>query len=154
MSPPTERVFTMTDYYDGPRCGIADYRGRAHLYRSLWADSTVGDLDVFELIPIDSQTLDLALEDWAIRLRWVAAFHRGETSLDMHPALPDDKPRHERLTALLKPLLAIRSHQAIMATAEFVWPSSGCPGVDAPVGVRWTVTDRPLDYITPEDGVD
>jgi hypothetical protein len=141
----------MTDYYDGPRGGIADYCGRAHLYRSLWTDSDGGSSDFFELIPIDEQTVELALEDWAIWRRWEAAFHRGETSLDMHPALPDDKSRHETLTALLVLRLAVRSQQPIIATAEFDWPSSGGPALGAPVGVRWRVTDPPADYIAPED---
>jgi hypothetical protein len=33
-----ERVHTMTDYYDGPRGGIADFRGTPHLYESEWRD--------------------------------------------------------------------------------------------------------------------
>ena len=56
----------MTDYYDGPRGGVADFMGRPHIYRSLWADIDHERADVFELAPIDDQTLALALEDWQI----------------------------------------------------------------------------------------
>ena len=35
---PFERVFTMTDFYDGPRCGIANFDGRPHVYDALFND--------------------------------------------------------------------------------------------------------------------
>jgi hypothetical protein len=35
---PFEKVYTMTDYYDGPRRGIADFDGRPHFYDSEWDD--------------------------------------------------------------------------------------------------------------------
>jgi hypothetical protein len=150
MSQPTEHVYSMTDYYDGPRGGIANYCELPHVYRTLWADIDRNRPDVFELIPIDGQTLTLALEDWAIWRRWEAAFHRGETSQDTHPALPEDRLRHEELTALLHRLLPDRSSTAITAIADFDWPPPGSPlwGGGAPVGVRWTVVDRPMDCVT------
>lgn len=33
-----ETVHILTDWYDGPRRGIADYRGRPHLFESEWSD--------------------------------------------------------------------------------------------------------------------
>jgi hypothetical protein len=59
MSQQLERVYTMTDYYDGPRGGVADYCGRPHVYRTLWADIDHDCPDVFELAPIDDATLAL-----------------------------------------------------------------------------------------------
>jgi len=38
LEPEYERVYTMTDYYDGPRKGIADFEGRPHLYEAEWDD--------------------------------------------------------------------------------------------------------------------
>jgi hypothetical protein len=40
----------MTDYYDGPRRGIADYRGRLRLYESRWSDIDTDQEDTFLLI--------------------------------------------------------------------------------------------------------
>jgi hypothetical protein len=31
-----EKVYTVTDFYDGPRGGIANFRGHPHVYESLW----------------------------------------------------------------------------------------------------------------------
>ena len=138
----------MTDYYDGPRSGVADFSGKPHIYRSLWADIDHKRADVFELVPIDGQTLALALEDWQIWRRWKAAFHRGEVSLDSHPALPNDRQRHDELAALLSPLLGISDPAAITATADFEWIASDGSGLGAPAFVTWTVVDRPEDCIT------
>ena len=69
----------------------ANYLGRPHLYRSLWADINRARPDVFELFAVDQKTFVLALEDWEIWLRWKAAFDRNEVSNDSHPALPAER---------------------------------------------------------------
>ena len=92
-----ERVYTVTDYYDGPRRGIANFCGRPYAYTcpfDFWKDEYA---DLYELHAIDDETFALALEDWAIWLRWRRAFDDGLTSLDTHPALPDDHTRHVEL---------------------------------------------------------
>jgi hypothetical protein len=33
-----EEVFTVTDYYDGPRQGIANYLGSPHFYDCIFSD--------------------------------------------------------------------------------------------------------------------
>ena len=99
---PQEEAFTVHDFYDGPRGGVAHYGGVPHAYRSLFldcerdADGNRLD-DVFLLKRIDSRLFDLALEDWAIFLRWRAAFDAGDVDLSTHPALPKDKPRHDEI---------------------------------------------------------
>lgn len=93
-----EPVFTVTDWYDGPRRGVALFDGRPHAFESLFDD------DRFRLWPIDDAVLALALEDWAIWRRWEKAFHAGEAPHGSHPALPADRARHEALTGLLDPL--------------------------------------------------
>jgi hypothetical protein len=59
-----EPVHTMTDCYDGPRRGIADFRGNPHLYESRWSDIDSEDDDTFLLMPVDAATFEWALEDW------------------------------------------------------------------------------------------
>jgi hypothetical protein len=36
LQPGYECVFTVTDYYDGPRKGIANYNGRPHFYECVF----------------------------------------------------------------------------------------------------------------------
>jgi hypothetical protein len=114
-----ERVLTMTDYYDGPRAGIAELDGVPHFYESEWADGEDLDTDVFKLSPVPDDVLSLALEDWRIWRRWEAAFHRGETSGETHPALPEDRARHDELAALLAGRSRVNMNAAIRASATF-----------------------------------
>jgi hypothetical protein len=119
MPRPFERVHTMTDYFDGPRRGIADYDGRPHLYESLFEEDRDGYGDVYELRPVDDETLRLALEDWESWLRWETAFHAGQAALDTHPALPADRARHDAIAPVLEARLAALAGPVVRVTARF-----------------------------------
>ena len=141
LGPGYERVHTMTDYYDGPRRGIADFDGRPHLYESKWDDFGDEYAFTFRLSPVEPRLFELALESWAIWRRWETAFHGGKTTQDTHPALPEDRPRHEELERVLVADLKIDARQAVRATGEFkqlsdpAWSGLGFP----PLQVKWTV---------------
>jgi hypothetical protein len=47
--------------------------------------------DYYLVSPISAELLVLILEDWTVWMRWIAAFGRGETTMDTHPALPADR---------------------------------------------------------------
>jgi hypothetical protein len=145
MTDSTEQVYTITDYYDGPRCGMAGYLGRRHLYRSLWADIDHERDDVFELFPVDEETFTLAVEDWRIWQRWRAAFDRGEVSIDSHPALPADRQRHNEIELILKPRLAVFAESDTTVIGEFEWPQLDYRLQGAPARVRWIPTERPAN---------
>lgn len=125
-----EPVVTVTDFYDGPRGGVAMFLGRPHYYQSRFNDDD-GYEDVFDLWPIDDETFDLAREDWAIWLRWEAAFKAGETTIETHPALPEDRERHEALKRLLEGRLPPATPRPLHRTAMFLgelvrwWPCDG-----------------------------
>jgi hypothetical protein len=101
-----------------------------------------GYSDLFELRPIDEETLRLAVEDWAIWLRWEEAFHAGRVDLSTHPALPDERPRHEQLKALITPRLEGLTVPVSRATAEFrPVPGHADMGRGRWMQVWWTVVD-------------
>jgi hypothetical protein len=137
-----ETVHTCTDWYDGPRRGVADLGGVPHLFESQWADGEYLDNDTYLLTPIDLETLALALEDWAIWQRWVTAFHRGEATRDTHPALPADRPRHDELDRLLAARLMIDPGRSVRKFATFhvredpAWSGYGW----RPLAVEWSDT--------------
>jgi hypothetical protein len=137
-----ETVHTVTDYYDGPRCGIADFRGRPHAYESLRDDSEDDWSDAFLLQPIDEETFRLAMEYWAIWRRWERAFYNGQTDLQTHPALPADRARHDELAAILKPRLEIDASRAIRVRGRFhIQQSQESRGSSAEEwAVRWSST--------------
>ena len=96
-----EEVFTVTDYYDGPRQGIANYGGSPHFYDCVFSDERQDYTCVYRLTPVTDQVFRLALEDWAIWRRWERAFANGLTSAATHPALPEDAVRHAEIQSLL-----------------------------------------------------
>ena len=80
----------------------------------------------------------LALEEWAIWTRWETAFHAGRATVESHPALPEDRARHETLVVALREQLRIDPMKSVSANATFrALPHSLPPGVMRPLEVRW-----------------
>jgi hypothetical protein len=134
-----EIVFTVTDYYDGPRRGIANLRGKPHLYECVFDEAKDDYSKIFQLTPVDNELFSAALEDWEIWKRWWLAFHNGKTDMASHPALPEDRAGHEDLAKRLHSLKTdpIRSVKQI-ATFDVVGNSSLPKGVIRPLQVTWT----------------
>jgi len=135
---PFERVFTMTDYYDGPRRGIANFNGRPHAYYSPfnhWDDQYD---ELYELRAVDEHIFRLALEDWEIWLRWEAAFYAGTATLDSHPALPPERVRHVELAQSVETRLAALPGPALRARAVFRISKEGAVRSRHWLEVQWT----------------
>lgn len=127
----------MTDYWDGPRGGITDFEGVPHIYESEWSDTADDYAPTFRLSPTTDEVLKLALEDWAIWERWWTAFHAGTTTRETHPALPEDRARHEELKVKLQDRLQIDPQNFVRAHGEFR-PATGWDGKGlAPLEVEW-----------------
>jgi hypothetical protein len=92
-----DRVLTVNDYYDGPRLGIAELNGVPHIYEAEFDRSTDEYGDTYFLSPVDPGLLAFILEDWEIWSRWDAAFKRSEVTIESHPALDNERKRHEEL---------------------------------------------------------
>jgi hypothetical protein len=139
LEPGHERVYTMTDYYDGPREGIADFEGQPHLYKSEWNDGEDLSTSTFKLSPVDPRLLALALEAWGIWRRWETAFHEGRTTRETHPALPEERSRSDELNQILEHELKIDEHRCVRARGDFKqlddpeWSGLGWK----PLQVRW-----------------
>jgi len=61
-----EKVYTVNDYHDGPRLGVANLRGKPHIYQKEFSEALDNYTDSFWLREIDQHLLTLVLEDWAI----------------------------------------------------------------------------------------
>jgi hypothetical protein len=97
-----ERVYAVWDYYDGPREGLADYRGQPHYFKNQWDEEADDWSASFTLIPIDAETLDLAMEQWAIWRMWEQAFHGGQVQQQSHPGYGGRNPRYDELETILE----------------------------------------------------
>ena len=140
MTVALDRVYTVTDYYDGPRGGVADYGGQPHYYECQFDESKVDWSDIFLLKPLDAETFQLALEDWDIWERWNAAREEGKVGLDTHPALPAERERHDEISVILKDRLKVDPGNYIRAYAHFevVAPKRKSQSI-AHLAVRWTL---------------
>ncbi len=115
-----ERVYTTWDYYDGPREGIADFRGKPHIYKCQFSEPDDDWTDLFWLMEIDQELFKLAEEKWTIFLRWKREFELGNASLDSHPALPEDRARFDELGITLGDRLKLRPERSVIRRARFV----------------------------------
>ena len=130
-----EQVFTVTDYYDGPRQGIANYRGLPHYYDCVFEQDYTS---AYRLTPMSDEVFRLALEDWAIWRRWEKAFHTRQTSLETHPALPEDAVRHREIASLVAESLETNPSTSIIREGNFiVLKPSEVRGMLADLLVRW-----------------
>jgi hypothetical protein len=60
-----EEVFTVTDYYDGPRQGIANFCGQPHFYDCIFSEAKQDFTNLYRLTPVAPDLFRLAMEDWA-----------------------------------------------------------------------------------------
>jgi hypothetical protein len=140
LKPEYETVFTVTDYYDGPRQGIANYLGTPHFYECLFDETKGNYSELFRLTPVTAEIFGVAMEDWAIWRRWESAFHSGIVEAETHPALPHETERHEELKLILDKVLVTDQTNAITRLGQFqVLGEANLPkGVMRPLQVKWT----------------
>jgi hypothetical protein len=117
--PGYEAVFTVNDYYDGPRGGVANFRGVPHFYECVFDEKSDEYSDSYLLISISQEVFKAALENWEIFLRWRKAFDSGDVSLETHPAPPRDKSRYEATKRTLGQAVESGRPKAIRVRGEF-----------------------------------
>ena len=100
-------------------------------------------LDYFWLKPMPPGILEVVLESWEIWCRWHAAWRDGKTVPSTHPALPEDRARHEVLETILRPL-----SQVSQAEMKQVGETRRAPyametnGGFYPLEIRWSAPCR------------
>ena len=130
-----ERVYTINDWWDRARLGVADVRGVPHIYQSPF-DPSLDDYSSFYLVsPIGPELLKLVLaEDWEIWKRWSNAFDSQATSRETHPALPEDRARHEQIKRQINGQLVIDAANSQKLNARFQRIAPGWDGLE----VEWS----------------
>lgn len=102
-----QAVYTVEDYCDGPRSGVAGFEGHPHYYRSVYLDTPQWNPneDRFELSPVTPEVVAAACEAAAIFQRWDAKQRRtpGFTFTDEEfGALPEERARRHELEQFLE----------------------------------------------------
>jgi len=132
-----ETVFTVSEYYDGPRGGLASFHGVPHIYECIFDEKSEVYSDWYLLMPVGPELLTAAMINWKIFLKWRAAFDAGQTTIDTHPALPEDKPRYQENRKTLEQAIALAKPQALRVRGEFDILGEPTPRRD--VHTRWQV---------------
>jgi len=83
-----ERVYTINDFWDGARLGVADVWGYPHVYQSPFDPSLDDYSDFYLVAPIEQDLLNLVLEDWEIWKRWSSALIAREHPEILIPRYP------------------------------------------------------------------
>ncbi len=123
-----ERVHTVSDYYDGPREGLADYGGVPHRYKSQWDKAADDWAETFELTPVDAETFGLEIERWQIWRTWERAFHSGQAAQESHPGYGGKHARYDELGKLIESRMLPLKPLNVYSIAKF----RALPGQDLP----------------------
>jgi hypothetical protein len=116
-----ETVHIINGWYDGARAGIANFGGHPHYYQ---CEQDYGPAENYLLTPLEEETFRLAMEDWGIYWRWSAAFDEGRTTLETHPALPEDRARHDFIASIIVKKLTIDTELTFRVKAQFLYGES------------------------------
>jgi hypothetical protein len=97
-----EHVYVESDWYDGPRGGLADVNGVPHYFEAVhsYRHPDAPD-DRYHVWPADSGTVALECEQWAIFVAWNSRYEAGTATTGTHPAHGGVDARYDELTALL-----------------------------------------------------
>ena len=132
-------LYTISDWYDGPRAGATEFVGRPYFYRSIYLDSDVWDPNEsrFELTPLTEDALSWELETIRIFERWDSA--RKDGRIVWNPddeaafgALPEDMQRYRDLNEKLKTYL-LKTRPKLLVHGSF----EGGPKI-----VRWKLIEK------------
>ena len=113
-----ERVYVESEWYDGPRSGIADIHGAPHRFLSNFDEADDEYLSTYMVFPIDAETLALEQEQWSMFVHWNRLYESGKADVKSHPAHGGIDGRWDEIETLLAHRRAIPP-SARQAKAEF-----------------------------------
>src|SRR3954467_12292970 len=117
-----DRIYTVSNYYDGPIEGVASVNGEPHTYKCIFNEKEDEYSKFYSLQLISNECFDLFMEQWEIWLRWEAAFKKGAVAASSHPALPEERNRNEELNDLIKILIEESNPSFKTLKAELILP--------------------------------
>ena len=124
-----ERVYTIDEWDEGPRSGVANFAGVPHYFRSVGESR-----ERFELTPLPSELFELILEADALFHRWHPGPHtRSAAAFDRASAVDGaDRSRYETLQSdIAAALHALRPVAVVRGDFDF-----------DPDRVRWSPIDN------------
>lgn len=111
----SERVHYISNNYDGPLEGLADFHGVPHafflhdeVFRRVPGDNPEDPDDfevdrIYSLHPVSEQAVAGLIEKHEIFECWHQAYSQDRNAMEHHPALLGDRPRYDALKAEWEP---------------------------------------------------
>ncbi|WJV44129.1 hypothetical protein [Streptomyces flavofungini] len=93
-----ERTYTVLDWYDGPRKGLAVIRGVPHYFEG-WDYDPANAADEYDVWPASEAAVAMEREQWAIYVEYEVS----DAGRDEHPANGGVNARYDELDSLLVP---------------------------------------------------
>ena len=143
VEPDFETVYCVTDLWGGqPVKGVASFQGEPCFFESIFDDKNEEYSDFYLLTPLPEHIFRASIEDFEIFLCWKASFHSDKTGIETHPALLQDRPRHEQFQAIVDDFLRKTAPSPIKARAKFVRGDSRESAIQElnVLRVRWEAT--------------
>ncbi|MFH9968967.1 hypothetical protein ACH4PR_48175 [Streptomyces mirabilis] len=95
-----ERVYVESEWYSGPRAGLADVDGKPHYFQGNdWNDAD--EADEYSVWPASFAVVELEREQWAIFARWNERREAGRVGPETHPGQGGIDARYDGLALLL-----------------------------------------------------
>lgn len=116
-----EKIHTIQDWWDGPREGVADYKGKPHVFTRVFDEDLDDYSDFFLLTPITEEEFHLIMEGNEIWKRWVMDFEERLVPLSSHPCLPEERARYEEIKALTQHLFDANQTSSLSVMGEVRW---------------------------------
>jgi len=81
----SEIVYSVFDYWDGPRSGVADFYGKPHFYQGIFDEVADEWSDVYHLSPVVEGVVPLTAEEWQDWYWWKHDFGQGKALVAERP---------------------------------------------------------------------
>jgi hypothetical protein len=114
-----EQVYAVFDFYDGPREGVANFRGKPVWFKCAWDVASDDWSENFDIILLDDRTFELAMCQWKLWCEWEKSFHGGLVSVGTHPAMEHGSTPYKEIEAQVAESVANLSLGRLKAKAEF-----------------------------------
>lgn len=105
-----ERVYTMHDWWDGPKSGVADYQGVPYIFNRNFNDELDEYNDYYLLSPITNEQCQLIIEGYEIWKRDRDADVDQQNSSNIYGTLPGDQERYIEIKSLTNYLFEPSRH--------------------------------------------
>jgi hypothetical protein len=144
-----DAVFTVWDFFDIPRSGVANFRGSPHFYDCIFDEEADSYSLVYVLTPIGEEAFEAAKENWEIVLRYCAAVNSGKVAPETLPALPEERTRHQETKQIIQESIASNHTRSVRAKGTFdsLVDTRILIEVITPWAVKWDEPDDPKNII-------